>query len=173
MQLWFISDTHFGHENMYSKFTLEDGSPARPFKSAAEADAIMVERWNKLVKPSDHIYHLGDVAIDRKWLSILGLCNGHKRLIRGNHDIFKTKMYLPYFEEIYGVRVLDKIIFSHVPLARECLDSPRRKWMNVHGHTHTIKLNGPYLNICVEQTNYSPISLEEIRSRFHSTQPLC
>ena len=164
MNLWFTSDTHFGHENMYSKFKLEDGSPARPFSTAAEADAIMIERWNKMVKSSDHVYHLGDVAIDRKYLNILGLLNGHKRLIRGNHDKFRTKFYLPYFEEIYGVRVLDGMIFSHVPLARECLSTTRRKWFNVHGHTHMYKLDGPYKNICVEHTNYAPISLEEIRS---------
>ena len=166
MNLWIISDTHFGHEKMYSMFTLADGSPARPFKNAAEADEIMVERWNKLVKPSDHVYHLGDVAIDRKYLTILGRLNGHKRLVRGNHDIFRTKFYLPYFEEIYGVRVLDRMIFSHIPLAIECLESPKRQWVNIHGHLHTGKLsNGRYVNVCVEHTDYAPLSLDEVKKR--------
>lgn len=164
MNIWFISDTHFGHENMYTKFTLADGSPARPFKSAEEADCLMAERWNKLVKPSDHVYHLGDVAIDRKYLEVLGRLNGHKRLVRGNHDIFKTKFYAAYFEEIYGVRVMDRLIFSHIPLAIECLESPKRQWVNVHGHLHTAKLtNSHYLNVCVEHTEYAPISLETIK----------
>src|SRR4029077_5421868 len=104
MNLWFISDTHFGHEKMYSSFTLADGSYARSrFASAKEADEYMICAWNAIVRPSDHIYHLGDVVIDRKYLSLLGRLNGHKRLIRGNHDIFRTRFYLPYFEEIYGV----------------------------------------------------------------------
>lgn len=151
---------------MYSTFKLANGSPARPqFASAKEADEYMVCAWNAVVKPSDHIYHLGDVCIDRKYLSLLGQLNGHKRLVRGNHDIFRTRFYAAHFEEIYGVRVLDNIIFSHVPLARECLATPRRQWVNVHGHLHTLKLDGPYLNICVEHTSYAPISLDQIKSR--------
>lgn len=46
----------------------------------------MVEQWNKLVKPKDRIYVLGDVAIKRSGLKILEQLNGRKVLVKGNHD---------------------------------------------------------------------------------------
>jgi calcineurin-like phosphoesterase family protein len=93
--------------------------------------------------------------------------NGHKRLVRGNHDIFKTKDYLQAgFDEIYGVRSFDSMILSHIPLHPRSI---KKGWTNVHGHLH---LNveqfgwGPqYFNVSVEQINYTPISLEEVRKR--------
>ena len=36
-----ISDTHFGHASTWEKFTLEDGSPLRPFTSTEEMDEAM------------------------------------------------------------------------------------------------------------------------------------
>jgi calcineurin-like phosphoesterase family protein len=166
LNLWFISDTHFGHENIYRvPFRRVDGSPLRPFPTAADADNYMIEKWNEIVKPSDHIYHLGDVVIDRKHLAIVPKLNGHKRLIRGNHDIFKTRFYFDAgFEEIYGVRVFHDMIFSHIPLHPTCIN---QRWKgNVHGHLHGNEMNEPrYLNISVEWTDYAPISLEQIREK--------
>ena len=88
-----ISDTHFGHTNSWEKFKLPDGSPLRPFTSNEEMDETMIERWNAKVKPEDTVYHLGDVVINRKHLHLCNRLNGKKRLIRGNHDIFKDKDY--------------------------------------------------------------------------------
>jgi peptidoglycan hydrolase-like protein with peptidoglycan-binding domain len=35
-------------------------------------DEYMVKVWNETVKPTDKVYHLGDVVINRKALKILG-----------------------------------------------------------------------------------------------------
>lgn len=161
-RIFFISDTHFGHANILN-FKTSEGHPLRPFTTCEEMDEHIVECWNKTVRPCDKIYHLGDVVINRKSLSILSRLNGHKRLVRGNHDIFKTKEYMEYFEEIYGVRVFSKegIICSHIPLDYESLES--RNWFNVHGHLHSnVKHHPNYLNISVEQINYTPIEMDEI-----------
>lgn len=161
--LWFISDTHFSHRNMVDKFKREDGSSARDFESVEAMDECMVERWNGVVRPQDHIYHLGDVAMTKQAVdAIMPRLNGHKRLVRGNHDIFQTKLYLKYFEHIYGCRVLDGFIFTHVPIHPECMG---RFKANVHGHTHYQQLNQPYINVCVEHTYYRPVSLDEIIQR--------
>ena len=88
-----ISDTHFGHTNSWEKFKLPDGSPLRPFTSNEEMDETMIERWNAKVKPNDVVYHLGDVVINRKHLHLVKRLNGKKRLVRGNHDIFKDREY--------------------------------------------------------------------------------
>ena len=176
MNLWVTSDTHFGHANML-KFLLPDGvTPMRPFGSVEEVDELMVERWNEVVRPQDHCYHLGDVAMRQDMLLKFGKrLHGHKRLVRGNHDIFRTKWYLMAgFEEIYGVRVLDNLLMTHIPVHPQSLG---RFKANVHGHIHNnhviepvMKIDKqtqavrwtPYLNVCVEVTNYRPLALEEL-----------
>lgn len=164
-----VSDTHFGHENMY-KFTNRDGSKVRPWSTAEEGDEVMVERWNSVVKPNDIVYHLGDVVIARKNLNLfMPRLNGSKRLIMGNHDIFDVvKDYLPHFKRVAAYHVLpgESMIFSHVPIV---MTSERFK-LNVHGHTHAHNAHGEvgpnperHFCACVEWTNYTPIALEDIR----------
>lgn len=176
VKLWFIADTHFGHANILN-FKRKDGSLLRSeFSSAAEMDEFMVAQWNARVRPGDHVYHLGDVAMDIKLLLvIIPRLNGRKRLIRGNHDRAKTKYYLKAgFEEIYGTRVFDNMIFSHIPIHPQSVGRFRA---NVHGHTHAndvepvLRLDKetqavswvPYINVCVEKTGYRPMLLEEVQ----------
>lgn len=175
-----VSDTHFGHEKTCTTFKNKDGSPLRPFANADEMNEQMVQRWNAVVRPQDKVYHLGDVVINKKFLNIMFRLNGSKRLIRGNHDIMKTKDYMakdengvPMFSEVYGVRVLDDMILSHIPLHPESITA--RFGTNVHGHLHNNEVmrtvNGEqepdprYLCVCVEHTNFTPISLDEVRER--------
>lgn len=186
-RIFVISDTHFGHTNAWAKFKLADGcTPMRPFTSTEEMDETMVARWNETVRPQDHVYHLGDVAIAKRSLSVVKRLNGHKRLVRGNHDIFKTREYLEVgFDEIYGVRVfvpnqqqgIPGAILTHIPIHPASL----QRWgINVHGHTHAnfVTKHGNedstavkqreadrdlrYVCVSVEQTNYAPILLDDI-----------
>ena len=52
---------------------------------------VLIQRWNEKVKPSDIIFHLGDVAFggSELWNRIMPQLNGHKILILGNHKINK------------------------------------------------------------------------------------
>ena len=194
MQIWFSSDSHFGHENLWCNFTTPcpdcqfigqgrwnagdeycpycQGTgkiPARPFTSTNEMDELMIEKWNAVVKPSDHAYHLGDVAMKKPYLQLVRRLNGHKRLILGNHDIFKVEDYMAVgFEKICAVRVLDNILFTHIPVHPFSLG---RFAANGHGHTHSaqpyprVEGKGPYINLCVEQTGYAPVSLEWVKAK--------
>ena len=167
--LFVISDTHFGHSNILS-FKNPDGSRVRDFSCVEEMDQIMVDRWNAVVKPSSHVYHLGDVAMRKEHLATVGRLNGHKRLVRGNHDIFKTRDYMKYFEEIHAVRVLDGMLFSHIPIHPESLG---RFAANIHGHVHGLPQGtyGPkYYNVSVEVMDYTPISLEDLAKRVKKFQ---
>ena len=167
--IFIVSDTHFGHANILS-FRNADGSPVRAFETGEEMDEHMVDRWNSVVRPQDHVYHLGDVAMRREHLPTVGRCNGHKRLVRGNHDIFKTKDYLKYFDEIYATRVLDGMIFTHIPIHPESLG---RFSVNVHGHVHGQPQGhyGPkYYNVSVEAMDYTPISLEDLKVQIQKFQ---
>jgi len=165
--VFLVSDTHFGHTNI-CKFTNNDGSKVRPWDSSEEMDEFMVNAWNFVVKPADKVYHLGDVVINRRHLPILERLNGDKVLIRGNHDIFKDDEYRKYFREIRAYHVTQGMIFSHIPIHP---DSLGRFGVNVHGHTHSNrmmidnKIDVRYHCVCVEQTNFAPIPLDEVKTR--------
>lgn len=136
VKIWVSSDPHLGHDKILT-FKRGDGSPLRDFKDISEHDEMIVRYHNELVLPTDHWYCLGDVAIKKHNLATIRRLNGHKRLVRGNHDIFRTRDYIDVgFEEIYGCRVWPehKTIFTHIPIHPASL---KRGWVNVHGHTHS------------------------------------
>jgi len=169
-QVFFTSDSHFGHANMVN-FTLEDGSPMRPFSSVEEADECMVERWNSVVKPGDKVYHLGDVCMGRKALFTMDRLNGRKILIKGNHDTCSKGAYGEYFNDVRSIHRMHGLVLSHIPI------HPASIWeahVNVHGHLHHNQVRLPdgtldlrYINVCVEHTNYTPISLDDLRQRIN------
>jgi calcineurin-like phosphoesterase family protein len=162
--LFIISDTHFGHPNILT-FKKADGSPLRSFSCAEEMDDVMVDNWNSVVRPQDKVYHLGDVAMSKQSIATIARCNGHKRLVRGNHDDYPTKFYTPYFEEIYATRVIDRLLFSHIPVHPLSIG---KHIANVHGHIHAPlqDVYGPtYHNVCVEVLDYTPIALEDLKKR--------
>jgi calcineurin-like phosphoesterase family protein len=169
--VFLVSDTHFGHAGV-CKFLRDDGTKLRPWDSPEEMDEAMVEAWNKTVRPKDKVYHLGDVVINRKALSIMQRLNGDKVLIRGNHDIFSDDEYRTYFRSIRAYHVLNGMIMSHIPIHS---DSIGRFGVNIHGHTHSNRvmtemwgdhvIDPRYHCVCVEQTDFRPISLEEVSDR--------
>ena len=162
VKIYVISGTHFGHENSL-KWLDEKCNKLRPFNNIDELNNTIINNWNDTVNPEDHVYHLGDVVINKKYLELVKQLTGHKRLVRGNHDIESTNKLMEVgFKEIYGVRVFPslKCILSHFPIHSECL---RENWINVHGHTHSSNLSDRrYINVSVEQINYTPVLLEDI-----------
>lgn len=179
--VWLISDTHFGHEKTCTVFKREDGSPLRPFSCAEEMDEYMIKAWNERVKPTDKVYHCGDVVINRKSLSVLSRLNGDKVLIRGNHDIFKDDEYRQYFRELRAYHVMNGIILSHIPIHT---DSIGRFGCNIHGHLHANRvrkargvdvktgqilysneIDPRYHSVCVEMTDFAPILFEDACKR--------
>jgi calcineurin-like phosphoesterase family protein len=169
--VFLVSDTHFGHTGV-CRFTRNDGvTKLRPWDDAEEMDEEMVRRWNDRVRPNDKVYHLGDVVINRKALSIMSRLNGDKVLIRGNHDIFKDTDYRQYFRELRAYHVMNGMILSHIPIHS---DSLGRFGVNIHGHLHAnrVMLNDNidprYHCVCVEQTDYTPILFEDVIKRIEA-----
>ena len=116
-----VADLHLSQQSM-CEFTGKDGHPLRPFKTAEEMDEEIVRRWNAVVPATGaKVYVLGDVAMKKQGLSVLGRLNGKKKLVFGNHDILKLKDYLTYFYDVAGYRVMDDLIMSHIPIHEESL----------------------------------------------------
>ena len=177
--VFLVSDTHFGHAGV-CRFTHPDDPDVklRPWDNADEMDEEMIRRWNDRVRPSDKVYHLGDVVINRKALKTLHRLNGDKVLIRGNHDIFPDVEYREYFRELRAYHVMNGMILSHIPIHPESLG---RFGVNIHGHLHASRvkiepvgkygipvIDTRYHCVCVEQTDFAPILFEDVIKRIEA-----
>lgn len=173
-EVFVIGDTHFGHKNILT-FKDSNGEMLRNFPSLEAMHDHIIERWVAVVRPQDKVYHLGDVAFTMESLDILRILPGHKRLVRGNHDLFDTAVYMKYFEEIYGVRQINGAWLTHIPMHPGSLFKAK---VNIHGHLHKNKVQKQfyspefdfmeedidplYFNASVECINYTPVALEDI-----------
>jgi len=138
----------------------------------------MVDNWNSVVKPGDYVYHCGDVVMQstkEEFQSLWGKLLGKKRLLLGNHDdvkylaaggFFSKIQYWKYFHE-FG------ILLSHMPVHPRSFEPASRfdklgfVPLNVHGHLHSVPSpEGPYRNVSVEMTDYTPLNLEQIRDDY-------
>ena len=157
-KVFFISDTHFDHENIIK---YED----RPFKSIEEMNKQIIKNWNNTVKKNDKIFILGDFAFGNKERirEIISGLNGYKALVIGNHDMYPESFWREagMFEvSKYPIIYKDFWILSHNPLYMN--DS--MPYCNIHGHIHSRKMEGnKYFNVSVECIDYKPILFEDIK----------
>ena len=163
MKTFLIADTHFGHKNILQY-------EERPFISIEEMHQSLMDNWNKTVSSDDKVYCLGDMSIARSSLKFFGELKGRKILIKGNHDIFKLKDYLPYFDDVRGSHLLDSYILSHIPIHPSSLS----RWKgNIHGHLHSNRVKKEdgsvdprYFCVSAEQINFAPIDFNEVKKQF-------
>lgn len=136
MQNFFISDMHFGHQNIL-KFD------NRPWSSAEEMEEGLVNNWNSVVSNEDHVYHLGDFCWGKtpEYIRIIKRLNGNIHLIAGNHEVGQSKElmkvivdykdYLDFTDSTTGY----KIICSHYPMLFYKHDADANTFMFC-GHLH-------------------------------------
>lgn len=155
---YYLSDPHLGHTNII-KFR-------KDFNTSEEHDAHIKKQYHTVVRPNDHVYFLGDVAFTKEALEDLKTWNGIKHIILGNHDLEKkrnlsiTDLQEVFEDRIQGFMRQGEFWLSHCPIHSTEL----RGRKNLHGHTHShILEDSNYLNLCMENINYTPISLERVR----------
>ena len=175
---FFTADLHFGHENIIRYCD-------RPFRSVAEMNAGLVDRWNATVSDSDEVWILGDVAmghIDESLEWVRGL-HGHKVLVTGNHDrcwagrqrapdMWLERYRSVGFDEIrHGTVSIEldgsEVLAGHFPYEGDSHDEDRFvRWRPVdtgswllHGHVHTRwQVNGRQINVGVDVWDYTPVA---------------
>ena len=156
MKVRFISDLHFGHENLATRL--------RGFNSAIEHDYYLIEQFNSVVTNSKDItYILGDITMEKPNYAILNKLNGIKHVILGNHDRRQdVPKLLEYVNSVSGmINYKKEFILTHCPIHPSELEY-RYKY-NIHGHVHANSLDDDrYINVCAEVLDYKPKTIEEL-----------
>lgn len=133
---WFTSDTHYWHKRIQ-----EFCPDTRRGKDADEMTELMIEAWNKRVKPDDKVYHLGDFSFGSsvQTANLVGRLNGNIYLIKGNHDKVIENEFIrsrfTWVKDYAFIRMGDqKIALMHFPI--ESWDQMHRGAWHFHGHLH-------------------------------------
>lgn len=157
INVFFIADTHFGHKNII-------GYNRPQFNDIEEMNNAIVENWNKVVKPKDIVWHLGDVAFGKDNIHYLAQCNGVKRLVMGNHDTYHVDEYKYYFDRIFGCNQYKQAFLTHIPIHTQQF---YRTKLNIHGHVHhedpLLMASDRYFNVCADHIGLTPINWEDIK----------
>ena len=128
----------------------------------------MMEAWYEQVAEGETIICLGDVTVDGEALAHhqewWRKAPGTKWLVLGNHDVDPVNQICPFEIDRTAVTLYaagdPPLLLTHVPL----LQVPDGA-INVHGHVHEEESPTPnrHINVSVEQLNYGPARLSEIR----------
>jgi len=166
-KIWFTSDQHFNHDKV-----LELSN--RCFIDIDEMNETIIERWNKVVKPKDKVYTLGDFSFGNP-KPFLDKLNGYKILIRGNHDKYSfNKALNSGFKEAHDLKDIKindiKVTVCHYPMYS--WNRSHKGSINLHGHIHQNKiefLKNRY-HVGVDTNNFTPIEFDEVYSIIQGQQ---
>lgn len=162
-KVFFFADFHGYHENIIKYCN-------RPFKDAIEMNRKLVQNWNNTVSKDDKVFLLGDFSFGStdQIIELGQQLQGHKVLIKGNHDKKSAEVYRRAgFEHVSAWPIIwnDFYILSHAPQHM----SPNSPYFNIYGHVHDDPTYADFSSnsFCVsaERINYRPISFEEIRRK--------
>ena len=173
MEIFFTADTHFCHRPEFL------WGP-RGFSNVEEMNEAIVERWNKVVKPEDIVYHLGDTMLNdnEKGIEYFKRLNGQLFIIWGNHDtqtrtnaLFEAcrhKLIGGWYAWLIKYGKLS-IYMSHYPTLTANFDDKHfsQHVINLHGHTHQQKNwldpNNPFMyHVGLDSHNCTPVHIDEV-----------
>lgn len=181
--IYFTSDTHWGHSNIVRGTTKWDGNldRCRDFDTLEEHNEALITSINSVVKENDILYHLGDWSFGgdeniKLFRNALKCKEIH--LVTGNHDQHITPSNSPYrgcFNSVqqelqfslklgtektgkYGKQMFFLSHYGH------------RVWNNSHhgsihlfGHSHgTLPMWGKSMDVGVDTNGLYPYHLDEI-----------
>jgi calcineurin-like phosphoesterase family protein len=182
---WFTSDLHFSHKMVAAK---------RGFVTAAIGDSVLhdeniITNWNRIVRPEDTVWVLGDVGMGHlaRFETDLRRLRGRKHLITGNHDDpwpgnrdsfkYQREWLQPgLFESVqpFARRRISgaSVLLSHFPYHLDHLEDPRAMQFRLrdegqillHGHMHDkdLRRHGHEIHVGLDAWGLAPVPLEEI-----------
>lgn len=167
---WLITDTHFNHKNIIEYCNRPD-----------DYEQQIIDNWQQLVKPTDTIYHLGDVVMGSKatmrefYENVFSRLPGKKILVRGNHDHrLNIGILEHYWEEVAPSMTLVvggySLWLQHEPLTATKLERLTVEGQKidycVHGHLHNTQkdraaVENKNILFALEYDGYKPQPLEQ------------
>ena len=163
---YFIADAHLGHAGIIPYC-------GRPFSSASEQDALIIQNWNETVGAEDDVYIIGDLMVptERGPAYYLEKLNGRLHLLIGNHDEeWYDERYRHYFIEVADALTVDfdgkATYLCHYPTPDFEGD------LHIYGHMHANDKDGDFrrlvaagrfaLNAAVELNGYRPVTVAQM-----------
>lgn len=169
MAEFFTSDHHFFHHKVIEYCS-------RPFIGVKDMHAVMIERWNAVVKPLDIVYYLGDFGLSHKHKlrEIMESLNGDKILIKGNHDGHSRRAYIEKvgFKDVVPSLFVHDLYLCHYPRVGDTQKEERynlrrlqldeKQWL-ICGHVHDAwRINGRDFNVGVDVNDFYPVRLDNL-----------
>ena len=153
MSVFFSSDWHLGHKLAADK---------RGFQHVPEHDWTIISNMETLSK-RDKLFLLGDIAYSMESMELLSRLRCDIDIVLGNHDRFKSEVYLKWARRVEGMLKYKKFWVTHCPIHPQEMYRVRA---NIHGHIHrgaaTPDLDWPYFNVNVDFHNYEPVPFDTI-----------
>ena len=184
-EVFFTSDTHFGHSNII-KYC------ARPFDNTNDMDEALINNWNAKVPKDGIVYHLGDFAWGsiNYWEKIREQLNGEIILIYGNHDekYLNNKLMYKLFKEVTPQKKIwinkIPIYMNHYPFlcfggSYKGLGATWQLFGHVHSnprseegldHKRLVNCFPTQYDVGVDNNNFTPISFDELYSYINNRQ---
>lgn len=162
--VYHTSDWHLGHRGL-RRFRTD-------FENDVDSDNAILANYRKVIHKRDLVWFHGDIIFDPKYLQVVADLPGTKNLIMGNHDTEKKRKIqmsdlIEVFDNIHSLVSYKGTWLSHAPIHPEEL----RGKFNIHGHTHYHVIDDErYINVCVEQTRYAPVSRYELLAKNEAFQ---
>jgi calcineurin-like phosphoesterase family protein len=167
-ELFFTSDTHWGHFNI-CKYC------HRPFTSRSEMDQTLIKNWNEVVPEDGIVVHCGDFMLPhdndvKEYMRYMNKLNGRILLLRGNHDRIDLMTENEKLISVQDKAMIEvdsiKIYAEHYPCAAFNGD------YHIYGHIHTLSdgicygmdaealgaMKKTTYDVGVDQNNYTPVS---------------
>lgn len=165
MDRFAISDEHYFNQGIITHC-------GRPFDSVEQMNERMIENNNRVVKPNDEVYHIGDFTYSDASIErvryLLSRLKGRHHLILGNHDHLNPFDYVEAgFISVHTAFWIEGLVMVHDPSVYTFCK--RELGILVHGHVHDLYFripDKPVLNVSVEMVDYTPISFQAIKNLF-------
>lgn len=181
MNIWFTSDSHFGHRNIAGPSISKWKSGYRNFNSLEEMNQTIIQNINEYVKEKDILYHLGDWSfgnIYNVYRFRKSLICDNIYLVRGNHDaktirdrkiIIEGGSFNPMdlFLSVENILLVnigeDKLFLSHY--SHRVWPSSHRGSIHLFGHSHgNLPGIGKSMDVGLDtHPDFRPYHIDEIR----------
>lgn len=194
--IWFTSDTHYGHKNICRGTTRWENAEneTRDFQTLDEMNDAIVNNINAVVKQDDILFHLGDWSFGGS-CAILEFRNRlvckNIHLIYGNHDttIRNSPGYQKEFASVQDYLELDvrmytgesqqKLVFQqdfilmHFPISS--WNKMNKGAIHLHGHVHFSPDKrigkGKLMDVGMDGNDLKPVSILDVM-RLMAKQPI-